>query len=89
METKKENTQNNKEEIKLLTFQPQEMLTEISKLKDELSSSELDNGYLSMINIDLTTEVERLKKRSLRTLVQDILLRCFGGQWENRNEKKN
>jgi hypothetical protein len=84
MEEKKENTQNNQEEIKFLTFQPQQMLNEIAKLKDELSSLKIDNGYLSMINIDLTTEVERLRQRSFKNIVQEFLLRCLGGQWEER-----
>ena len=70
------------EEIKLLTFQPQQLLNEIKKLKDELYSSTMNNGYLSMINIDLTEEVERLRKRSFRNLLQELLLRCLGGQWE-------
>jgi hypothetical protein len=82
MEEKKENTQNNQEEIKSLTFQPQQMLDEIAKLKDELSSLKIDNGYLSMINIDLTKEIERFQKRSFKNIIQEFLLRCFGGQWE-------
>jgi hypothetical protein len=69
------------EEIKLLTFNPEMMLNEIKKLKDELYSSTMDNGYLSMINIDLTAEVERLRKRSFRNLLQELLLRSLGGQW--------
>jgi len=69
------------EEIKLLTFNPDMMLNEITKLKEELYSSTMDNGYLSMINIDLTAEVERLRKRSVRNLIQELLLRCLGGQW--------
>jgi diaminopimelate decarboxylase len=69
------------EEIKLLTFQPQQMSDEIKKLKDELYSFTMDNGYLSMINVDLTEEVERLRKRSFRNLLQELLLRCLGGQW--------
>jgi hypothetical protein len=69
------------EEIKLLTFNPEMMLNEIKKLKDEFYSSTMDNGYLSMINIDLTAEVERLRKRSFRNLLQELLLRSLGGQW--------
>jgi len=69
------------EEIKLLTFNPDMMLNEITKLKEELYSSTMDNGYLSMINIDLTAEVERLRKRSFRNLLQELLLRSLGGQW--------
>jgi len=84
MEEKKENSQSNQEEIKFLTFQPQQMLNEIAKLKDELSSLKIDNGYLSMINIDLTTEVERLRQRSFKNIIQEFLLRCLGGQWEER-----
>jgi len=84
MEEKKENSQSNQEEIKFLTFQPQQMLNEIARLKDELSSLKIDNGYLSMINIDLTTEVERLRQRSFKNIIQEFLLRCLGGQWEER-----
>jgi len=69
------------EEIKLLTFNPDMMLNEITKLKEELYSSTMDNGYLSMINIDLTAEVERLRKQSFRNLLQELLLRSLGGQW--------
>jgi len=69
-----------KEEIILLTFQPQQMLDEIAKLKIELSSEK-------MINIDLLEEVERLNKRSFKLRVQELLLRCLGGQWEeDKNE---
>jgi hypothetical protein len=86
MEKKKENTQSNSEEIKLLTFQPQQMYDEIAKLKDELYSLTMDNGYISMINIDLIEEVERLRKRSFKIMIQEFLLRCLGGQWEEDKE---
>jgi regulator of replication initiation timing len=82
MEEKKESTQNNSEEIKLLTFQPEQMVNEIEKLKAELSSVQMNNGYLSMINTDLTIEIERLRKRSLKSTVQEFLLRILGGLWE-------
>lgn len=69
------------EEIKLLTFNPETMLNEITKLKEELYSSTLDKGYLSMINIDLIEEIEILRKRSFRNFIQELLLRILGGQW--------
>ena len=69
-----------KEEIILLTFQPQQMLDEIAKLKIELSSEK-------MINIDLLEEVERLNKRSFKLRVQELLLRCLGGQWEEDKDE--
>jgi len=82
MEEKKESTQNNSEEIKLLIFQPEQMVNEIEKLKAELSSVQMNNGYLSMINTDLTIEIEHLRKRSLKSIVQEFLLRILGGLWE-------
>ena len=42
----------------------------------------MDNGYLSMINTDLTIEIEHLRKRSLKSIVQEFLLRILGGLWE-------
>lgn len=69
------------EEIKLLTFQPQQMLDEIAKLKDNLYSIQLDNGYLKMVNITLLDDIERLRKRSIKHILQEILLRYLGGQW--------
>jgi hypothetical protein len=82
MEEKKEESKKNvQEEIKLLTFNPDGMLSEIDRLKEELYSSSMDNGYLSMINIDLTSEVERLRKRTIRNLIQELMLRMLGGQW--------
>jgi len=82
MEEKKEESKKNvQEEIKLLTFNPDGMLSEIDRLKEELYSSSMDNGYLSMINTDLTSEVERLRKRTIRNLIQELMLRMLGGQW--------
>ena len=49
-EKQKENKTVSQEEIKLLTFQPQQMLDEIEKLKIELS-------YERMIKIDLFEEI--------------------------------
>lgn len=86
MEEKKENTQSSSEEIKLLTFQPQQMLDEIAKLKAELSSAHMENNSLNMLITDLKEENKRLLRRSLKNLLQEFLLRCLGGQWEEQKE---
>jgi len=85
-EKKQETTQKLQEEIKLLTFQPQQMLNEIVKLKEELFSAKIENNSLKMFNVDLNEEINRLNKRSFRLRIQELLLRCLGGQWEEDKE---
>lgn len=77
---KEKNTQNNKEEIKLLTFQPQQMLNEIAKLKEKLNSSIIENRILQMLNIDLEIEVNR--SLTWKEILHGILFKIFGGQYE-------
>ena len=77
---KEKNKTDSKEEIILLTFQPQQMLDEIAKLKIELSSEK-------MMNTTLLADVKRLNKRSLKLRIQEILLRCLGGQWEEEKDE--
>ena len=84
---KEKNKTVSKEEIKLITFQPQQMLDEIEKLKDNLYSSQMENGYLKMVNITLLDDVKRLSKRSFKIRIQELLLRCLGGQWEEEKDE--
>lgn len=89
MEKKTQNRKSDKEEIKLLTFQPQQMQDEIEKLNEQVYSLTMENRTLNMINLDLRTEFESLSKRvpkSLSITIQDILLSIFGGQWEEQKE---
>jgi hypothetical protein len=87
MEEKKETLQNNQEEIKLLTFQPDQMLKKIEKLKERtrvlketISEYIIENNSLHMINIDLEMEVNR--PLTWKEIGIEILLKIFGGQWE-------
>ena len=83
-EKQKETTQSVKEEIKLLTFQPQQMLDEIAKLKDEVSALILAKNTCEMVIIDMRMEVVRLNRlvpKSLKKRFQEIMLYIFGGQW--------
>lgn len=80
--TTTEKTQNYKEEIKLITFQPQQMLDEISKLKDKISSLKLELNTSKMLTIDLKEDIKELRKFSLKRMVCNMLLNLFGGQWE-------
>jgi len=89
VEKKTQNRKSDKEEIKLLTFQPQQMQDEIEKLNEQVYSLTMENRTLNMINLDLRTEFESLSKRvpkSLSITIQDILLSIFGGQWEEQKE---
>ena len=84
---KEKNETVSKEEIKLITFQPQQMLDEIEKLKDNLYSSQMENGYLKMVNTTLLDDVKRISKRSFKVRFQELLLRCLGGQWEEDKDE--
>lgn len=89
MEEKTNETQNIKEEIKLLTFQPEQMLEEIEKLKGETQALTIDNHILQMINIDLREDLKNLQRRipkSFKELFRDMILRLLGGQWEENKE---
>jgi hypothetical protein len=86
MEEKKENTQINSKEIKLLTFQPQQMLDEITKLKEALALALMENNSLNMFITDLKIENKRLMNISFKRLFQELLLRCLGGQWEEQKD---
>jgi hypothetical protein len=80
-----ENQARHKEEIILLTFQPQEMLEKIAKLEADIASLTIDKGLLTVINLDLQIEIKKLKKRVVKPLSvmwQDLLLTLFGGHWE-------
>lgn len=79
---KEENLQTNKEEIKLITFQPQYLIDEINKLKEEIYSYKLEINTLNMMITDLIQENNTLLKKTFKSKMQDILLSIFGGQWE-------
>lgn len=83
-------TQNNQEEIKLLTFQPKQMQEEIVKLKEQVQSLTIERNILNMIVRDLEIEISKLKTKipkSIKELLQDLILRCLGGHWEEvKNE---
>ena len=79
-ESKKENMQNTQEEIKLLTFQPQQMLNMIEELKESISNLKSEIGYNQMIMLDLRLELER--RMTWKELWYEFMLKIFGGQWE-------
>ena len=84
--TTPEKMQDNKEEIKLITFQPQQMLDEIAKLKGKISSLKLELNASKMLTIDLKEEIKELYKFSFKRMIRDTLLNLFGGQWEEGGE---
>jgi len=74
--------QNNQEEIRLLTFQPEEMLSIIEKLKNEVSSCQMEINILNLLITDLKYENEQLYKKSFRIKLQETLLNFLGARWE-------
>ena len=84
--TTPEKMQDNKEEIKLITFQPQQMLDEIAKLKGKISSLKLELNTSKMLTIDLKEEIKELYKFSFKRMIRNTLLNLFGGQWEEGGE---
>jgi homoserine trans-succinylase len=80
MEEKKENSQIRPEEIKLLNFQPQQMIDEIRKLKEEISILKIEKNYLDMIIVDLKIDLNNCPK-TFKQLFQEMMLDIFGGLW--------
>lgn len=79
-EKTQETTQNSKEEIKLLTFQPQAMVNEIEELKEHIQQLKLKINYLQMVNTDFQLEFQR--PLSWKEIIEGILFKILGGQYE-------